>query len=256
MILKPFRKKCSAFIIGAQKAGTTELFSILSLHPDIVPSINKEVHFFSSEYKYANYGLQWYKKQFPYIPIWSSKILMEATPSYMFSPLAIERIKTYNPNSKIIILLRDPVKRAFSAWNMFNKEFRKKDRDKLLLDERSFDKAIHDEVNDPNKENKRYYLSKGHYSDQLEIVFKYFDPENVLIIQSERFWYNRSNYLNKICNFLNISPYTFKLVETKHQGKGNYSESMSKEIEKELIEYYAPYNRKLFQLLNTEFDWL
>ena len=97
--------------IGAQKAGTTYLYSLLSEHPQVFLSSPKELHFFSLHYQK---GLAWYQDQFKFAA--TDKCCGEITPYYMFHPLASKRIRKHLPNVKLIVLLRDPVERALSQF--------------------------------------------------------------------------------------------------------------------------------------------
>ncbi|MGZ8918140.1 MAG: sulfotransferase family protein [Methylobacter sp.] len=103
-------------IIGAQKAGTTALYEYLSRHPQIQPTKVKELHYFNCEARYKN-GIEFYRSFFQLDT--ESKLLFDASPGYLNNANAPKRIYAHNPNVKIIILLRDPVERAYSAWNMY-----------------------------------------------------------------------------------------------------------------------------------------
>ncbi|QNL20599.1 sulfotransferase [Hyphobacterium sp. CCMP332] len=249
-------KKCSAFIIGAQKSGTTELFETLKDHPQIITSFNKEVHFFSSEHKYLNQGVSWYYKQFPKISFWSSKILLEATPSYLFFPKALERLKKYNPNAKIIVLLRNPVKRAYSAWNMFSNLYKDEGREKKLLETRPFEVAIDNELNKvQDTMNIHFYLDKGIYINQILNLFKIFDRDQILILESEKYWQNKKKFNLLICEFLDVTPFDFVEKNKKQKAKGSYQYEISKETHKKLIDFYSPYNKRLSELIGEDFNW-
>jgi len=101
-------------IIGAQKCGTTSLYRYLIQHPQIEPAIKKEIHYFDLNY---NKPIQWYLNQFPALKTQSDRITGEATPYYIFHPHAPYRIKEHMPDAKIIVLLRNPVDRAYSHYH-------------------------------------------------------------------------------------------------------------------------------------------
>lgn len=103
-------------IIGAQKAGTTALFDYLGEMPGIGLSRTKEVHFFDDEtvdWDCPDYGA--YHAQFD---PGAAPLIGEATPIYVYWPRALERIRAYNPDMRLILMLRDPVERAWSHWRM------------------------------------------------------------------------------------------------------------------------------------------
>ena len=99
-------------VVGGQKCGTSALFAYLAQHPLLVPSDIKEVEFFQSDLRYS-YGMQWYSERWPAkVPRYA--IRFEASPAYLHSPLAAERIQRGLPDVKLIAILRDPVLRASS----------------------------------------------------------------------------------------------------------------------------------------------
>jgi hypothetical protein len=112
------RLKPAFIIIGAQRAGTTSLYSYLCAHPAILPARRKELHF--SNRGFAQ-GMQWYRAQFPawidHRERWGKRTLTgESTPAYLFHPLAAGRIQQSLPDVTLIALLRNPVDRAFSHY--------------------------------------------------------------------------------------------------------------------------------------------
>ena len=107
-------------IIGAQKSGTTSMYAYLEQHPDIIGSLNKEIHFFDggTNPKVDNFkkGINWYKAHFPLCENVENKKIFEASPLYIFSPLVPKRIANYIPKVKVIALLRNPSDRAISHY--------------------------------------------------------------------------------------------------------------------------------------------
>ena len=101
-------------ILGAQKCGTTSLHSLLAQHPEICMSEPKETNFFNIHF---DRGLEYYRETF--FNSWKGhKAVGEASPSYFFLPYVPERIAAALPGVKMMVILRDPVKRAFSHWWM------------------------------------------------------------------------------------------------------------------------------------------
>src|SRR5438045_6145154 len=104
-------------LAGAQKCGTTALHYSLSRHPDICMGDQQEIHFFDNDAMFiAEPNYEELHKHYP--PIAHSTIAGDCTPSYLYHQSAAERICNYNPKIKFLILLRNPVDRAFSHWNM------------------------------------------------------------------------------------------------------------------------------------------
>ena len=102
--------------IGVAKGGTTSLIKYLNLHPEIYMA-NKEKHFFSrqlSKGKLTDNDKKKYEESFKT----TKPIVGEKTPGYCYLRYAIDRIYDYNKNMKLIIILREPISRAFSHYNM------------------------------------------------------------------------------------------------------------------------------------------
>src|SRR4051812_20031887 len=110
----PLRGLPSVLIIGAQKSGTTSLSSYLVEHPDMLPSLRKEVHYFSFNYER---GVNWYRAHFPYTHhLRRGALTLDATPYYLVHPLVAQRAAQLLPHAKLVVLLRNPVDRALSHY--------------------------------------------------------------------------------------------------------------------------------------------
>src|SRR4051794_20653441 len=120
-VTSPARVMPTFLIIGGQRCGSTSLFSYLARHPAVGRSRGKEVHFFTLEYER---GLAWYRSHFPTrLTVASTRrrlgvdmIAGEATPYYLFHPLAPYRVQAVLPEARLIAVLRDPVDRAYSHY--------------------------------------------------------------------------------------------------------------------------------------------
>ena len=120
-----YRQLPSAVIVGAQKAGTTQLFAYLIKHPRILPGSAKEIIYFS---QLSHRPVEWYRSQFP-LRRHVAKVnghVLEASPSYMSTPAATPRMRRVLPDAKIIVVLRDPVSRAFSGYQHAKTRFRER----------------------------------------------------------------------------------------------------------------------------------
>lgn len=252
-----FRKLPDFIIIGAQKGGTSSLAFYLSQHPDIKFAFNKEVHFFDNNF---NRGLTWYKSNFPFKSVNRNTLFGEATPFYLFHPLCAERVKESIPNVKIIVLLRNPIDRAFSHYNM-----QLKNGHETTI---SFEEAIQLEnsrigpefskLNENRPHNneiiQRYsYLSRGRYYEQLKLWFNLFNRDQFILLKSEDFFLNPMNALDRITNFLNIESYIPANMEAKNQG--SYV-GLQDETKNRLIDFYRDDVNKLNELTGVNFNWL
>ncbi|KAA3645144.1 MAG: sulfotransferase [Bacteroidetes bacterium] len=193
------------FIVGVAKAGTTVLANYLSQHPDIFMSKVKEPDFFSN--REINEAKLYYKtkplnNEGKYLSLFKQvsheKWIGEASVSYFFYKACAERIKLYSPESKIILIVRHPIDRAYSHYLM----------DKRL----GFVKAdFEDIVKKPASHEKHYdqYIQQGFYSQKIEEYQNQFG-ENLLILPWQG---NLELSLKKIFHFLNIAPIEVTEVE-------------------------------------------
>jgi hypothetical protein len=256
----PIRVLPDFLIIGAKRCGTTSLFYHLPEHPSISKSHHDNMGFFNDNF---HLGVNWYKSFFPTIftrnkiKLKSGNFLaFDVTTRYMEEESVANNVYQTKPNMKIVVILRNPVDRAYSQYHLSIRE---------KVERRSFEDAIVEEMNRLNKESyERYeikpkfsveennYLKKGLYALQLRHWLKIFPRENILILSTEEFERNQQAIYNIIFEFLNISQ--FEVKNTKKMQKGNYVKMNSKSREM-LLDFFRPYNEELFQIINTRFDW-
>lgn len=197
---------------GAQKSGTTTFYHILKNHPEIFLPEKKEIHYFDNNVNYCK-GLGWYLEYFAIVN--NRKIIGEITPDYIVYDYVADRInETLGQNIKIIILLRNPVDRAYSQYNHH--------RQLGLETNKNFATAIQNEkiIENINIRNTwydpPYYLSKGLYYQKVKKYYDLFGRENVHIaIFEELFIQKNTNEFKKIFEFLNISPLGNEFLDIK-----------------------------------------
>ena len=204
--------KVNFFIAGAPKSGTTSLYQYLCQHKEIEMCSIKEPDFFSctalkkEQTYYGNDPIQNLEK---YNKLFSNKkdlLRGEASVSYLFYDDVAKKIKKYNEKAKIIIILRNPVDRAFSHYLM---DYR------LGLVSENFEDIINKRINHKNALlYYQQYVSVGEYYHQVERYIKVFGPEKLLIINYDDFKNNLAGTFEKICLFLKVS-HTFKVDFTK-----------------------------------------
>lgn len=209
------------FIVGAAKAGTTSLWYILKQHPQIfMPEdlLNKEPSYFSN--------LTGMRDEREYLALFSQatgneKFIGEASTAYLTDPGSAKRISEFDPDAKIIILLRNPVFRAYSLYNWMVQEGYEYSR--------SFEIALSREKkrqkkNIPNLLEPEYYYdylyySSGVYLPQVERYLYHFDSLNVFIGTFEDFIARQQAFLSKIVKFLKIDNYHFILDSPQNPSK-------------------------------------
>jgi len=183
--------------IGASRSGSTWLDSFLRSHPAIyMPTRRKEIHFFDSFYEQ---GIKWYEEFFPKVShAGDYKAIGEFSPGYLSHPEAPRRIKKHLGRVKMLVILRDPVERAYSQW---------KYRVQKRAECRSFEEFMHVEE-EP--------VELGLYAKQLKRFFSFFEPRNFLILIFERSINEPTSTLLSVGEFLGIDPNKF---EKKSAGK-------------------------------------
>ena len=252
------------YIIGFAKCGTTSLFEYLISHPNVHPPKGKEIDFFDRLY---SRGINWYKVGFPFkiqkffdtVFLRKKFLTGEATPRYIEHPHAINRIKEITPNAKFIILLRNPIDRAFSQHNMNVKNDYEINNfsDALKEEPRRIANRIEKMSNDVSYYSWNFdlyaYLEHGIYVDKIKRWMEVFPKEQFFIIQSEEFLKNPSKIYNNVLEFLGLAnwePKEFVLYK-----KREYKEKMNSDLRNELVEYFKPHNKRLYDFLGKSFDW-
>lgn len=283
-IVFPFVKdkiKVSFIIAGSQKSGTTAIYHYLKQHPECQSSKKKELDFFVVD-KYYQRGVDWYHKQFQFL---RSKInttlFFESSPDYLFRPKSLKRIYEYDNNMKIIILLRDPVSRAYSAYNMWlqmretgakhiwkyiinreseNEESLKNAKEILFGKEIiSFETWVEREILLINKKVEYsfpYFIGRGLYYYQILDCYRYFPKKQVLILFDKELKDNKFAALNKLYNFLKIERIDSNILNLENFHSRRYANKLSLETEEKLREFYLPHDLKLSELIKSDLYWL
>jgi hypothetical protein len=249
--LSPAGALPDVLIIGAQKAGTTSLFEYLAQHPSISVSLTKEVHFFDNAF---GRGEAWYRRRFP--PRQDSKLVVEASPYYLFHPLAPERAAGMLPSARLIALLREPVARAFSHYQHEVAQGR---------ETLSFDEAVAAEperLGDSEKhlargeiarsfEHQNYsYLARGFYAAQIERWLEHFPASQMLVLKAEDLFASPQSAFERVCDFLGLPRFQLRDASPRYQR--SYA-PLSDATRERLARLYEEPNRRLAEL--TGISW-
>lgn len=234
-------------IVGAMKAGTSSLHGALHTSPQAVAPSRKEVHFFD-----VNWGRtdEWYRSHF----IRSGRLRTgEASPSYLFHPAAAERIASRLPDARLIVLLRDPVDRAYSHWGHQVRAGR---------EPLSFTDALDAEPErmrggDPDEGGSPYYgfsyLSRGLYADQLERLYGSFDRRQVMVLRAEDMFADFPRVVERTCDWLGLrAPATWRL---RRRNVGLSRPPLDDRLRRDLAGYFAESNRRLVGLAGPDMHW-
>lgn len=234
-------------IIGAQKGGTTSLYRYLNQHPAVDVALHGEIHFFDRSF--AN-GIDWYLAQFPLRD--AAKIVGEKSPNYLYHPKVPRRLRAAIPNVKLIALLRNPIDRAYSQHQMNVK----KGGEPLTFEEaiaREPDRLSRDSDLLSREWRLASYLTRGRYAEQLQHWWDVFPRDQLLIIKSEEFYATPEETYLRTLAFLNLPPWRLPQYRV-HQYWGE-SEPMRPETRARLATYFAPHNRRLYDLLGRDLGW-
>lgn len=192
-------------IAGVQKAATGALHHYLRQHPELYLPETKELHFFDKD------DIDWTAP--PYDTVLHShfanappgSLWGEATPVYAYWPLTPCRIHAYNPDMRIIIILRDPVGRAYSHWRMnVERSYETLDFSRAIRERRA--KLFSDVEAD---RSPRYgYIERGFYAEQINRLLHYFQRNRIHFLTMYDLLNHRVTALDRICEFLGISRFS------------------------------------------------
>jgi len=195
-------------IAGVQKAATSSLQVYLGQHPEVITHDEREFSFFVQDDEYNKGYENIYHDYFSETSA-EKKILIKNV-GIIYWEEAMERLQSHNPHVKIILVLRNPVMRAYSAYwyaKLRGKENASTFEDALLMHE--------NKIFDKESKAVTAYLERGNYVLQLSNLYKYFDPKQVKIILFEELKANTENVLKNLFEFCEISPEYKPVVDQK-----------------------------------------
>lgn len=251
-------------IVGAQKCGTTSLYHYLVQHPCIYPASVKEVGYFD---RYYAKGIGWYRAQFPSR---LKKLLAthlrgepfltgEASTGYIMKPHSLRRIQRTLPGVKVLLMLRNPVDRAYSHYQ-HTLRIR---RETLPFEEAigreeerigSAWKRMLEEDDYYNLEIAFYgYLRTGMYADQVRVLQTLFPKERTLIMRTEDFNADPASAVRRVVAFLGLPAWAPERFE--RHNKGSYETKLEPRVRERLVEYFRPHNERLSSYLGIGLGW-
>ena len=260
------------FIVGAQKAGTTSLYSYFNQRPELVGGEIKEKSFFSLDSFYEK-GDKYYRSLFPIGSRYACGI--DATPEYLYYGKCASRIHAFAPDAKIIVLLREPVSRALSAFNMYHQLVRKqffresiRQGNKHTQDffipiiegkvepalryflDRELEIMSHD-----RKAEEPSLIRRGLYAPQLERYIRLFGRENVLILFSNDLKSDTHNTVNKVCEFIGLKPFGDREYPMKYVLEYTVDQSGKELISQLASELFAKDKLELANTYGLDIPW-
>lgn len=262
-----FRVLPDFLIIGAQRSGTSSLYKYLGRHPHVAPSLRKETGYFSSHH---DKGENWYRAHFPLAARGAAHrrlhgmnlLSFEATPDYLFDPRTPLRVSALLPDARFVVLLRNPVDRAYSHYLHMQR---------LRFEDLAFDEALDAEElrlqgdpedldADPDHQAKswsRYsYVARGRYAQQLLRWWEQFDRDRFLIIRSEDFFESPGRILAEITDFVGVDrwlPETF--ANYSYVGASPSIPDIGADLRAQLQSVFKEDNEHLAELLGRDMGW-
>ena len=234
-------------VLGTQRGGTSFFYRLLTKHPLVRGAAAKELHFFDNKF---SEGVGWYRRCFSEGKRIDGQrtITGEASPKYLFDPQVPERMARIVPEARLIALLRNPVDRAYSHYQLEVGRGR---------EARSFEEATQEEMTSAKGEGNTVdvahaYLRRGLYAEQLERFSFFSNRDRLLVVKSENLFTRRLEVLERVWRFLRLPPFESTLAPPA--GRATY-EPMDPLTRRRLEGFFAPHNERLYELLNTNFGW-
>ncbi len=254
----------SFLIVGAQRCGTNSLYEYLVEHPAVGRAMpGQEVHFFDTSFLR---GLAWYRGHFP-TRLWVRSaagrvgcpaVTGESSPYYMFHPLAPERIASTLPGVRLIVLLRNPVDRAYSHFHHERSRGNEPlgfeealDREAERL-EGEVERILAEPTYNSFSHQHHAYLARGVYADQLEVLYSLFPEDRISIILSERLFSEPQRIEAEVLEFLGLPPGAPRGYERHNAGQ--YTE-MPAGLRRRLADHFTDSNHRLAGILGTDPPW-
>ncbi|XP_075950167.1 heparan sulfate glucosamine 3-O-sulfotransferase 3A1-like [Anarhichas minor] len=255
------KKLPQALIIGVKKGGTRALLEFLRVHPDI-RAVGAEPHFFDRNY---DNGLEWYRELMP--KTLEGQITMEKTPSYFVTREAPARIADMSRDTKLIVVVRDPVTRAISDYTQ---TLSKKP------DIPSFESLTFKNMTTGLIDTSWSAIQIGIYAKHLDNWLQYFPMEQILFVSGERLISDPAGELGRVQDFLGLK----RIITDKHfyfnqtkgfpclkkaegsskphclgKTKGRTHPNIDPEVVQRLRDFYRPFNMKFYQMTERFFGW-
>ncbi|RMZ99082.1 heparan sulfate glucosamine 3-O-sulfotransferase 5 [Brachionus plicatilis] len=276
------RKLPGAVIIGVKKSGTYALLRYLSLNERVRPALKEngcnlnEIHFFDSDLNYS-FGLEWYKKQMPLVCKKTEEkdyVVIEKTPGYFRSEKAPERIKKFDQNMKVILIVRNPVKRLQSELTHCDHRQKKLGLNRKCLKMNDFFENVFLNGNQSDLFGNKFVRNSLYYLDLKKWLRLFKINESLHVVDGDSFIQRPWLELSKIEIFLNLpnkiqrdnfiydeKKNFYCLNETDGQnclGKNKGRKEhvyLSQFVKSKLEIFFNKWNFLLFDLIGKNFNW-
>lgn len=262
LLTSPLRMMPDFLIPGEAKCGTTSLYRYITRHPQVWPADRKEPG------NFIQYGASPLLCRMHY-PLLMRKLFFscaglrriitgEATQNYLANEEAARSVAAVYPNARLIVVMRNPVTRCFSDYQMMKAGgWEKQDFDEGI--ERHL-QWIQDPKLEPlvrwartTGEGFLRFILRGVYVDNITMWQKYFPKEQFLFIKSEELFSEPQRIVDETFRFLSVPA--IKLHDFPVLKKGTYQAGMSLKTIRRLSEFYKPHNERLYQLIGRDLAW-
>jgi len=242
-------------VIGAQRAGSTSLFAQLCAHPGVAAPSHKEIHYFDLQ---SFRGLRWYRSHFPPAARARGRITGEASPYYLFHPAAPARVAEALPDVRLIALLRDPVARAYSHYQLSVRDGHEAlgfedalrgEADRLAGEE---ERLLADRAYRSHAHRHQSYAARGAYAEQLRRWRRHVAPERLLVVSSEELFADPAGTASVVLQFLGLEAASVPPLPVRNQRP---YPPMSDGARALLEARFEEPNRELYALLGRDLGW-
>ncbi|WP_262848561.1 sulfotransferase family protein [Mumia quercus] len=257
-----WRMEPDFIIVGAQRCGTTTLYRVLSEHPDVVrPTLSKGIGYFDLHYAR---GRRWYRGHFPVRFLADRRarhgraFTFESSGYYLFHPLAAERIAADLPRTRLVVLVRDPVERAYSAHrHELARGFETEPFEEALkLEDERLAGEEQRLVEDPSYQSFEHrhhgYLARGRYAPQIRRLQEAVGDDRVYVMDADRFFDTPQEEFARLCAWLGMPAWTPDAVE---QWNARQRDPMPAELRRSLEAEFADLDDELSQMLGRPVSW-
>ena len=251
-------------IVGAQRGGTTSMYRTLSQHPDVIKAVlHKGVHYFDMNY---DRGMSWYRAHFPLraaarrpgLTGGGSALTFESSPYYMFHPLAAGRIARDLPGVKLLVLVRDPVERAYSAHaHELARGFETEPFARALeLEPERLRGEVERMIADPaylsHSHQHQAYCARGRYAEQLDRLEQIFGADRLHVVDSGDFFTKPEPVYDGVLDFLGLRRHDYPEFE-RHNARPR--SPMTPDLQGQLEDYFRPFDEQLTRWLGQVPSW-
>ena len=263
----PARMTPSFLICGGQRCGTTSLYRALAAHPAILKAVlHKGVHYFDTSY---HRGMAWYRAHFP-MQRTGDKIqqrygvpaqTFESSPYYMYHPQAVARIAQDLPDTKLVVLVRDPVERAYSQHHHEVARGFERERDfgnALALEPARLHRQEERLAQDPGyysfAHQHHAYRGRGEYARYLGVMAQHVGRDRIHVVESERFFSHPEEVYDEVLTYLGLPTHLDRPEFERHNARPRQSD-MDPGIRAELTSHYSSHDEALAMWLDRLPVW-